>query len=97
MSALFTIVRSFDKWLRISAAAKVEHRPISNFITAKVVKDIEESYYVDPIGKNIKKLVNYKPDTWRYRISSYRFFYEINDQSKIVFMIRENKAGFGNL
>jgi len=49
MSALFTIVRSFDKWLRISAAAKVEHRPISNFITAKVVKDIEESYYVDPI------------------------------------------------
>jgi len=49
VSALFTIVRSFDKWLRISAAAKVEHRPISNFITARVVKDIEESYYVDPI------------------------------------------------
>jgi mRNA interferase RelE/StbE len=38
-------------------------------------------------GKNIKKLVNYKPDTWRYRVSSYRFFYEIDDQNKIVFMI----------
>jgi mRNA interferase RelE/StbE len=38
-------------------------------------------------GKNIKKLVNYKPDTWRYRISSYRFFYEIDDQNKIVFMV----------
>jgi len=38
-------------------------------------------------GKNIKKLLNYNPDTWRYRISSYRFFYEIDDQSKIVFMI----------
>jgi len=38
-------------------------------------------------GKNIKKLVNYNPDTWRYRISSYRFFYEIDDQNKIVFMI----------
>jgi len=38
-------------------------------------------------GKNIKKLVNYNPDTWRYRISSYRFFYEINDKNKIVFMI----------
>ena len=38
-------------------------------------------------GKNIKKLVNYKPDTWRYRISSYRFFYEIDNQNKIVFMI----------
>jgi len=38
-------------------------------------------------GKNIKKLVNYKPGTWRYRIGSYRFFYEIDDQNKIVFMI----------
>jgi len=38
-------------------------------------------------GKNIKKLMNYNPDTWRYRISSYRFFYEIDDQNKIVFMI----------
>jgi len=38
-------------------------------------------------GKNIKKLINYKPDTWRYRISSYRFFYEIDNQNKIVFMI----------
>ena len=38
-------------------------------------------------GKNIKKLINYNPDTCRYRIGSYRFFYEIDDQSKIVFMI----------
>jgi mRNA interferase RelE/StbE len=38
-------------------------------------------------GKNIKKLVNYNPDTWRYKISSYRFFYEIDNKNKIVFMI----------
>ncbi|MBU4227734.1 type II toxin-antitoxin system RelE/ParE family toxin [bacterium] len=38
-------------------------------------------------GKNIKKLVNYKPNIWRYRISSCRFFYEIDNQNKIVFMI----------
>ena len=38
-------------------------------------------------GKNIKKLATYQPDTWRYRISSYRFFYEIDNQKKIVFMI----------
>ena len=38
-------------------------------------------------GKNIKKLVTYKLDTWRYRIGSYRFFYEIEDRDKIVFMI----------
>ena len=38
-------------------------------------------------GKNIKKLATYKPDTWRYRIGSHRFFYEVDSQSKIVFMI----------
>ena len=38
-------------------------------------------------GKNIKKLANYQPETWRYRMGNYRFFYEIDDQKKIVFMI----------
>jgi mRNA interferase RelE/StbE len=38
-------------------------------------------------GKNIRKLKNYEPDTWRYRIGSYRFFYEINDKGRIVSML----------
>ena len=38
-------------------------------------------------GKNIKKLINYKPETWRYRVGNYRFFYEIDEKNKIVFMI----------
>lgn len=38
-------------------------------------------------GRNIKKLVNYKPETWRYRIGDFRFFYEIDEQKKMVFMI----------
>lgn len=44
-------------------------------------------------GKNIKKLRDYKPETWRYRIGDYRFFYEIDDHRKIVFMISaDNRA-----
>jgi len=38
-------------------------------------------------GKNIKKLKNYHPETWRYRVGRYRFFYEIDDREGIVFMI----------
>ncbi len=38
-------------------------------------------------GKNIKKLKGYLPETWRYRIGSYRFFYEIDDPKKIISMI----------
>lgn len=57
-------------------------------IKAKLLTYVYPQLKKNPyFGKNIKKLVNYKPDTWRYRIGSYRFFYEIDDQNKIVFMI----------
>jgi mRNA interferase RelE/StbE len=39
------------------------------------------------LGSNIRKLRNYSPDTWRYRIGEYRFFYQIDEQQKIIFMI----------
>ncbi len=38
-------------------------------------------------GKNIKKLVNYDPPTWRYRIGDYRLFYEIDQKEKIIYII----------
>ena len=44
-------------------------------------------------GKNIRKLVDYTPETWRYRIGPYRFFYTIDDHKKMVFMISaDNRA-----
>jgi len=49
MAKVVTLRLTEEEYERISAAARIEHRPISNFITARVVKDIEESYYVDPI------------------------------------------------
>ncbi len=38
-------------------------------------------------GNNIKKLVNYDPPTWRYRIGDYRLFYEIDQKEKTVYII----------
>ncbi len=38
-------------------------------------------------GRNIKKLRGYRPETWRYRIGMFRFFYEIDDVRKVVSMI----------
>ena len=38
-------------------------------------------------GKNIKKLVNYQPETWRYRIGDHRFFYSIDEKRKYVLML----------
>jgi mRNA interferase RelE/StbE len=38
-------------------------------------------------GRNIKKLRNYEPETWRYRIGGYRFFYEVSEEEHIVYML----------
>ncbi len=39
------------------------------------------------LGNNIRKLKEYSPETWRYRIGEYRFFYQIDEEEKIIFMI----------
>ena len=49
MSKVVTLRLSEEEYKKISVAANIEHRPISNFITTMLLKDIEESYYVDPI------------------------------------------------
>lgn len=45
------------------------------------------------LGPHIKKLKGYSPETWRYRIGSWRFFCEINDDEHIVFMIAAAHRG----
>ena len=49
--------------------------------------------YVYPIlrqtphsGSNINRLKNWDPPTWRYRAGDWRFFYEIDEKQRIVFM-----------
>ena len=37
-------------------------------------------------GPNIKRLKNWEPPTWRYRVGDWRFFYEIDEQSRVVAM-----------
>lgn len=49
MSKVITLRLSEEEYRKIRAAAAIEHRPISNFITTEVMEDIEESYHVDPL------------------------------------------------
>jgi uncharacterized protein (DUF1778 family) len=61
MSKVITLRLSEEEYKKIAAAAEIEHRPISNFITTEVLEDIEESYYVDSLEmgqvKSDKKLL----------------------------------------
>lgn len=55
---------------------------------ARLLGDVYPQLRAQPFfGRNIKKLKGYKPETWRYRIGGFRFFYEIDDSRRIVFMI----------
>ena len=58
---------------------------IDSSIQIKIYKKISDYIYPqirkNPyFGKNIKKLRSWKPETWRYRLSNFRLFYEINDK-----------------
>ena len=37
-------------------------------------------------GPHIKKLRSFEPETWRYRIGPWRFFYEIDEGERIVLL-----------
>ncbi len=44
-------------------------------------------------GPNIRKLKGYTPDAWRYRIGAWRFFFEIDDDERTVFMTAASHRG----
>ena len=44
-------------------------------------------------GPHVRKLQNWKPETWRYRVGSWRFFYEIDEQEAIVFLTGAEHRG----
>jgi mRNA interferase RelE/StbE len=57
----------------------------------KVKKKLRQYVYqqlkaMPAFGPNIKRLREWEPPTWRYRIGDYRFFYEIDEGAKIVSM-----------
>ncbi len=58
---------------------------------ARITDKLRESVYPQlrqqpHFGPNIGKLKGYTPDTWRYRVGAWRFFYEIDETGRIVFM-----------
>ncbi len=38
-------------------------------------------------GPNIRKLRDYTPETWRYRIGSYRIFYTVDEEDNVVLLL----------
>jgi mRNA interferase RelE/StbE len=59
-----------------------------SFIERKLLKYVYPQLREEPhFGNNIKKLVNYKPETWRYRIGKHRLFYVIEESDKTIYLL----------
>ena len=66
---------------------KISQREKS-FIEKKLAQYIYPQLKDEPhYGNNIKKLVDYNPETWRYRIGKYRLFYVIDESNKIIYLL----------
>ena len=73
------ITEEFDKELR-----KITTRDRLS-IEKKILEYMAPQIKQEPhYGPNIKKLRNYDPERWRYRIGRYRLFYMINEAEMIV-------------
>lgn len=58
------------------------------FLEKKLKEYVFPQLRVEPFfGKNIKKLRNYTPETWRYRIGKYRLFYIVNPKEKVIYLL----------
>ncbi len=57
---------------------------IQKKLTSYVYPQIRNEPY---FGKNIKKLRDYSPDTWRYRLGKFRLFYKVDHEERIIYIL----------
>jgi len=66
--------------------AKIERSGLRR-LTEKLERHVYPRLRDEPhAGPGIKRLQDWKPPTWRYRVGAWRFFYEINETERIVSM-----------
>ncbi len=81
---MFRIFETETFWASLEQDFEGQKDKIKVKLRIQVYQQLKDS---PSFGQNIKMLRNWTPPTWRYRIGSYRFFYELDSENKIVFMI----------
>jgi len=63
-------------------------RQDANFVQKKLNEYVYPQIKMEPfLGHNIKKLRDYDPPIWRYRIGKFRVFYFIDSEERIVYIL----------
>lgn len=78
----------FDQDLRNIARAR--HADVVDKLRGTVYPQLRRHPH---FGPHVRKLKGFSPETWRYRIGAWRFFYEIDDEEHVVFMIAAAHRG----
>lgn len=74
----------------LKRVARSGHRDVLSKLRTVVYPQLRQHPH---FGPHIRKLKDYDPETWRYRIGAWRFFYEIDDGERIVFMLAASHRG----
>lgn len=73
---------------RFSSDIQLLARHRKGFISEKLSEYIYPQLKREPhFGPNIKRLKDWHPPTWRYRVGDWRFFYIIDEELKVVSLI----------
>lgn len=76
------VTKRFETDIQLMARNKMR------FIEEKLLEYVYPQLKNEPHwGMNIKRLKGFDPPTWRYRVGNWRFFYIIDEETKIVSMI----------
>ena len=74
----------------LQSIARAGHKEVVRKLRSSVYPRLREHPH---FGPHIRKLKGYMPETWRYRIGAWRFFYEIDDDERVVSMVAAAHRG----
>ena len=84
MSPKYRIFETEQFLKDLESISRSGHTKIIHKLREFVYPQLHDSPY---FGPHVKKLKGFQPETWRYRIGAWRFFYEIDQEAEIIFMI----------
>jgi len=88
---LFTIAEADEFRKQLLNLPPSEQRRIREKLAGSVYPPLRANPFSGP---NIKRLTNYNPPTWRYRIGPYRIFYEISQTTVFITTIHRRKNAY---
>lgn len=84
MSNNYQVFKTDEFLKKLSKLPALHNAFIQKKLKGYVYPQLKKEPY---FGKNIKKLKDYHPETWRYKIGKFRLFYSVDQIDKTIFIL----------